>query len=490
MTFPADLVLDAPDPAHGRPAAGAWRLVVEIMAPASALDPSSPLTWHDVTGPILGLDHDTGAAPFGDHPSPASLTLEVQCDRWRRAPWAPPELDGHLWTAGRTIRYGWHNTDTDTWRPEFTGEISDVAPTSRNVDADVTMIVQADDPMVPLAGVQLFDAALDPGSLSSAVEALLVDYGWQNGVVLGVPAPPSSPTIFPAVMTGVRFFGNLAETLRRLADAWALTCYTLPDGRLAFVRRRPDLAEFGVDDDPLADLDDAITIDTTTIDTDTTRITFALADLVNTMTIRRYVQTGIFGPATVQGTSPTIPERISTAVVGSRLHTGAPTVSVSGGIPESSAGHRRLDTTSSNASSIATYRERRREFADPVEIGLAWLIMPTVADRTVELRADDLWTIRGLRLDDRNMADLVELRHGRAVIVEHSTPTAQYATTFAGRLHRKRVRAAPLNPSAVAITVDVDVDAFSSTTTPLYDEIRLGADRLVVNPDHLLTIGT
>lgn len=451
----AALVLDKPDNGHGvetgvlgaPPLSYEWRLVVEILLPADdgsvvgaavvGTDVVSDDVWTDITSMVTAFTVTDGLSDWGEHPQPSTANITLRPDDvYDLAAWRPLGTTGspHRYKAGTPIRVVMNDPGSGTvWQPLFTGEISQVAPQTagRNavelVDISAVDTVSSRLPLAQITDIQLErgGGAFTPGppDITDNVDTLLENADWPYGSVVDVQADDSG-NVF-SLRSDTLVSGTTIQVLRMLGDAVGRQVSADRYGRLAFVRRRPQLYTYSNATTPAADPNEppAFTVDTSSDAVIADSINPAGADAyVNYVRAERVWKPGIYGGATVDP-DPVLPQRLGSGSQ-TTVRWGYETVSTAtpiGGQDFDSPGWRTVEA--SDLKSQATYGRRSVVLSfDQIQSLYGEFVAEQLADNLVDIYADDLWTVP-LTLDKRELVKAITCRVGAPATVDHEDAT-------------------------------------------------------------------
>jgi hypothetical protein len=344
------------------------------------------------------------------------------------------------------LRIVLHDPVAAVWHPLFTGELETC--TTRSAGGDVVRIadlVAVDTVSSRLAAAQLIDYELDPDDvgldIDDAVAELLAYAAWPYGSVVDVPAADDASTY--ALLGRMFLGGNVLEQLRRIADTVGRVVSADRFGRLAFVRRSPQIVTYSnaytTATDPNAP--DPLTVDSADVIADTVQPTPAPYARVTDVKITQAWRPGIYGPATI-GPYPQAPvRRISgqNATVSRGLMSASTQAPASVNIPDED--HEGWQTVTASAPGTRN-RLGRREIALTDMVPMIWgeFVGQQIADNLVGLYSGDLFVVP-FELDDRHVDTIAAIRVGQAITFTHD------GATFTGTIGRFRVDSTPLQNS-------------------------------------------
>lgn len=454
----ADAVLTAPEATSGTPTGdGDWRLTVEAWLPADPMsvvgaavvdtDIVSEDVWTDLSDYLTGVDVKDGQSVWGDHRRPSMANITLNSPGHRFAAWGPLGApgSGHRFRPGCPIRVVLHDPVAAEWHPLFTGEIESCVEKSAGVDAlIVAEIVAIDTVSSRLSKSQLVDYVINPDDddeypIASVVSDLVAYARWPYGTVLDIPYDDAGD---PYPIIGRMYLaGTVLEQLRRVADTIGRTVSADRYGRMAFVRRSPQIVTYSNTYTPATDPNapDPVTIDTADAIADTVHPVADEAGIINAVEITKLWRNGIYGPASVDPDTDVAPQRrisgqLATVARGLQFaSTQAPAsyyIQADGHVGWKTA-------TAEDGVSVARYGLRKIAITDMFPIFYGEFTGLQIADNLVDLYADDLWAVP-LELDNRQIDMIAAARVGAATEVVHGD------ATFTGHLSSIRVRSTPM----------------------------------------------
>lgn len=470
----ADVLLDPADTDGTPVGVGDWRLTVQAWLPAHdtslvgvaqvGVDVVSNDVWTDLADWVTGVEIVDAAAYWGEHPEPAVCRFTLRSPDHRFAAWKPAGTpgNGHRFIGGTPVRVVLFDPVADDYHPLFTGEIETAEEQTAGVDAVGQVTVTAVDTAASRLGkVQLVDYTIDPTAsgrdIADVIGDLLTAASWPYGSVIDVQSDDAGDPYYILGETLVN--GTVYEQLRRLADACGRQVGADRNGRLAFVRRRPQITNYTNAYTPAADpnLPAAFTVDTATdgVIADTCLPSFAVDAIVNSVELRDLVEPGIYTPATVgPGAAASRLATTTNATVADGIRSGSTQTVVT---IKTGALHRINSVSESSPDSITRYGLRQLAAADLFPIYYGFFVGEQIAARTLELRScatgRDLWNVP-LELDERAVDLIAPARVGSPATVDHD------GATFTGHIAALTITSTPLK-NRCRLVAQVTVNAYS-----------------------------